>query len=82
MTPSTPPPSQTNSRPDPLRLKPEEIRARQARGVSVLPLDVRTGDAREFQPEQIPDSRWIPLSGVVSQSTTLPRAATIVTYCT
>ena len=60
----------------------EEIRSRRARGEAILPLDVRTPDARVVHPYEIPGSRWLPLSEVVQHSTALPREVTIVAYCT
>jgi rhodanese-related sulfurtransferase len=60
----------------------EEIRARRARGESILALDVRTPDARVVHPYEIPGSRWLPLAEVVQHSTALPRDVTIVAYCT
>ena len=60
----------------------EEIRSRRARGEAVLPLDVRTPDARVVHPYEIPGSRWMPLTEVVQHSTSLPRETTIVAYCT
>ena len=60
----------------------DEIRSRRARGETVLTLDVRTPDARVVHPYAIPGSRWLPLSEVVEQSSTLPSGTTIVAYCT
>jgi rhodanese-related sulfurtransferase len=60
----------------------EEIRSRRARGEAVLPLDVRTPDARVVHPYEIPGSRWLPLSEVVERAATLPRDTAIVAYCT
>ncbi len=48
----------------------------------VVPLDVRTRDAREARPREIPGARWLPLPDVVQRGGNLPRDATIVTYCT
>jgi rhodanese-related sulfurtransferase len=64
------------------RLDPEELRARRAAGGKVVVLDVRTADARVVQPVQIPGARWLPLADVVQHAASLPRDATIVTYCT
>jgi rhodanese-related sulfurtransferase len=59
-----------------------EIRSRRAQGEEILPLDVRTPDARVVHPYEIPGSRWMPLTDVVQHSTSLPRETTIVAYCT
>ena len=65
------------------RLGPEELRARRAAAAGeVVVLDVRTADARVVQPVQIPGARWLPLADVVRHAASLPRDATIVTYCT
>jgi len=64
------------------RLHPDELRARRADGSDVVVVDVRTADARIVNPYQIPGARWMPLADVVRHAGTLPRAATIVTYCT
>jgi len=60
----------------------EEIRSRRARGEAILPLDVRTLDARVVHPYEIPGSRWLPLAEVVQHASALPRDTAIVTYCT
>jgi rhodanese-related sulfurtransferase len=65
-----------------VRWSPEELRRQRARGDDVLVLDVRTRDARVVLPYEIPGARWLPLAQVVQQAETLPREATIVTYCT
>ncbi len=62
------------------RMSPEQLYTRMAQGESVVALDVRTAAAVSFQPDQIPGTRWLPLSEVVEQAATLPRNATIVTY--
>jgi len=64
------------------RLDPEGLRARRAADGNVVVLDVRTADARVVQPFQIPGSRWLPLADVAGSAPSLPRAASIVTYCT
>src|SRR5262245_9480068 len=64
------------------RLGPEELRQLRARDERVLTLDVRTRDARALNPHAIPGARWLPLADVVASSASLPRAATIVAYCT
>jgi len=66
--------------PDALRMSPEELHARLARGEAVVVVDVRTGDALSVHPYQIPGSRWLPLASVVEQAHTLPRQSTIVCY--
>ena len=64
------------------RCSAEEIRSRRAQGEAILPLDVRTLDARAVHPYEIPGSRWLPLAEVVQHSSALPRDTTIVAYCT
>ena len=66
--------------PDALRMSPEELHARLARGEAVVVVDVRTEDALSAHPFQIPGSRWLPLASVVEQAHTLPRQSTIVCY--
>ena len=65
-----------------VRWSPEALERRRAERSDVLVLDVRTADARVVHPQQIPGARWLPLASVVEQAETLPREATIVTYCT
>jgi rhodanese-related sulfurtransferase len=65
-----------------VRLAPEELRSRRARGEAILPLDVRTTDARSVHPYEIPGTRWLPLAQVVEHAAALPRDTAIVTYCT
>jgi rhodanese-related sulfurtransferase len=67
---------------DALRMNPDELHARLARGEPVIILDVRTEDARKLHPYQIPGARWLPLASVVEEARTLPSWATIVCYCT
>jgi len=67
---------------DALRMSPRELHDRIARGENVVVLDVRTADAISVHPYQIPGARWLPLASVVEQASTLPRQATIVSYCT
>ena len=67
---------------DALRMSPQELHDRVARGENVIILDVRTEDALSVHPHQIPDARWLPLASVVEQAPSLPRQATIVSYCT
>jgi hypothetical protein len=64
------------------RLSPEELRALRARDPGVLTLDVRTRDARGMHPYAIPGARWLPLADVVDSARSLPRAVTLVAYCT
>jgi rhodanese-related sulfurtransferase len=65
-----------------VRWHPEDLERRRAERGEVLVLDVRTADARVVHPQQIPGARWLPLANVVERAGTLPREATIVTYCT
>ena len=66
---------------DALRMGPEELHARLARGEAVVVVvDVRTEDALSVHPYQIPGARWLPLASVVEQAHTLPRQSTIVCY--
>ncbi|HEV8714760.1 MAG TPA: hypothetical protein VGX03_18265 [Candidatus Binatia bacterium] len=65
---------------DALRMSPEELYARRARGEAVVVVDVRTEDALSVHPYQISGSRWLPLASVVEQAHTLPRHSTIVCY--
>lgn len=67
---------------DALRMSPQELHDRLARGEDIIILDVRTEDALSVHPHQIPGARWLPLASVVEQASTLPRQATIVSYCT
>jgi len=64
------------------RRSPEQIRELRAKRGDVGVIDVRTRDARELHPEQIPDARWVPLADVVAFADSLPRDLPIVTYCT
>jgi rhodanese-related sulfurtransferase len=64
------------------RLSPEELRQLRARDERVVTLDVRTRDARALHPYAIPGARWLPLAEVVGSAASLPRAGTIVAYCT
>lgn len=63
-----------------LRMSPEELHIRMARGEAVVVLDVRTEDALSVYPYQIPGARLLPLATVVEQAHTLPRQGTIVCY--
>lgn len=64
------------------RWSAEELRSQRANRDDVLVVDVRTMDARSLSPAQIPGSEWIPLAAITQRARTLPRDATIVTYCT
>ena len=64
------------------KLGPGEVRDRRAGGEAIVAVDVRTADARAMHPVAIPGAHWIPLSEVVSGTQTLPRDATLLTYCT
>ena len=64
------------------RRSPEEIRELRATRGDVRLLDVRTRDARELHPLQIPGTEWVPLADVVDYARSLPRDAALVTYCT
>ena len=65
-----------------IRIGAEALHAKMVDGESVVLLDVRTADARTLHPEQIPGSRWLPLSDVSRLSGVLPRDAVIAAYCT
>lgn len=67
---------------DAARMSPQELHDRLQRGEPIIVLDVRTADAISLHPYQIPGARWLPLASVVEQASTLPRQATIVSYCT
>jgi rhodanese-related sulfurtransferase len=64
------------------RRSPEEIRSLRAKRGDTRVLDVRTLDARELHPEQIPGSEWVPLADVVEHARALSREVPIVAYCT
>ncbi len=61
-------------------ISPEALHARMAGGEAVVPVDVRTTDARLFLPVQLPNARWLPIAGIVQQAHTLPREALIALY--
>lgn len=65
-----------------VRISPQELHDRQARGENIVILDVRTADAISVHPHQIPGARWLPLASVVEQASALPQQAVIVSYCT
>jgi len=65
-----------------VRWDPAELRAHRAQREDLLVLDVRTADARQLHPYEIPGARWMPLADVVQHAGSLPRDAPIVAYCT
>jgi rhodanese-related sulfurtransferase len=67
---------------DAVRMSPQELHDRVSRGENIIILDVRTADAISVHPHQIPGARRLPLASVVEQTSTLPRQALIVSYCT
>ena len=69
-----------NSAPDVQRLSPQALSARMAGGETVIPIDVRTKDARLLQPVQLPNARWLPLAEIVQQAHTLPRESLLALY--
>ena len=64
------------------RRSPDEIRELRAKHGEIRVLDVRTRDARELHPQEIPGTEWVPLADVVEYSRSLPRNIPLVTYCT
>jgi len=64
------------------RRSPEAIRELRAERADVRVIDVRTRDARELHPQQIPGTLWVPLADVVEYARSLPRDCPLVTYCT
>jgi rhodanese-related sulfurtransferase len=64
------------------RRSPEEIRELRAKRGDARVLDVRTRDARELHPQQIPGADWVPLADVVEYARSLPRDIPLVIYCT
>lgn len=62
------------------RINPQALHARMAGGEAVIPIDVRTTDARLFLPVQLPNARWLPIAGIVQRAHTLPREALIALY--
>lgn len=70
------------STPSITRLDPDELRRLRARDDRLVPLDVRSPDARVVHPYEIAGTQWLPLADVVQHSDRLPRDAPIVTYCT
>ncbi len=70
---------QTNT-PDVQQISPQELYARMTGGETVVPIDVRTTDARLFLPVQLPNTRWLPIAEIVQQAHTLPRDGLIALY--
>jgi rhodanese-related sulfurtransferase len=64
------------------RRSPEEIRDLRAKHADVCLLDVRTRDARELHPQEIPGAHWVPLADVVEFARSLSRDIPLVAYCT
>lgn len=62
------------------RVSPQALYARMAGGETVVPIDVRTTDARLFLPAQLPNTRWLPIAEIVQQAHTLPREGLIALY--
>ena len=65
---------------DALRMSPEELYTRIAKGEPLTILDVRTEDGLSVHPSKLPGAHWMPLASVVEHSQTLPRHNTIVAY--
>ena len=64
------------------RQGPEAVRELRAKHRDARVIDVRTRDARELHPKQIPEADWVPLADVVEFARAWSREAPIVTYCT
>jgi len=64
------------------RWSSDELRTQRARHGDLVIVDVRTLDARQLIPYEIPGAHWIPLAEVARSAGRLPRDATVVTYCT
>ncbi len=62
------------------RISAEQLQNWMGQGERVVVVDVRTEDALNVHPYQIPETRWLPLAAVVEQVDTLPRQGAIVTY--
>ena len=62
------------------RISPQALHARMADGEAVVPIDVRTTDARLFLPVQLPNTRWLPIAEIVQQAHTLPRESLLALY--
>ncbi|MCE2484219.1 MAG: hypothetical protein J4F42_01800 [Desulfurellaceae bacterium] len=63
-----------------LRICPQALHARMTDGEAVVPIDVRTTDARLFLPVQLPNTRWLPIAEIVQQAHTLPREILLALY--
>lgn len=62
------------------RISPQALHARMTDGEAVVPIDVRTTDARLFLPVQLPNTRWLPIAEIVQQAHTLPREILLALY--
>ncbi len=62
------------------RISPQALHARMTDGEAVVPIDVRTTDARLFLPVQLPNTRWLPIAEIVQQAHTLPRESLLALY--
>ena len=62
------------------RIGPQALHARMTDGEAVVPIDVRTTDARLFLPVQLPNTRWLPIAEIVQQAHTLPREILLALY--
>ena len=62
------------------RISPQALHARMADGETVVPIDVRTTDARLFLPVQLPNTRLLPIAEIVQQAHTLPREILLALY--
>ena len=62
------------------RISPQALHARMTGGEAVVPIDVRTTDARLFLPVQLPNTRWLPIAEIVQQAHTLPREILLALY--
>jgi hypothetical protein len=62
------------------RISPQALHTRMADGEAVVPIDVRTTDARLFLPVQLPNTRWLPIAEIVQQAHTLPREILLALY--
>ncbi len=64
------------------RWSSDELRTQRALHDDIVIVDVRTHDARQLVPYEIPGAHWIPLAEVTRSAGQLAREATVVTYCT
>ena len=62
------------------RISPQALHARMTGGEAIVPIDVRTTDARLFLPVQLPNTRWLPIAEIVQQAHTLPRESLLALY--